>query len=299
MTVDLHRIVHERGGDLYSGGRAATIPGPGHSKGDRSLSLRLSEDGTRVIYHSFAGDLQHRDVMAYLGIEPGEVREATPADRAKERARREHERRILEAQNRTFCKSVWEGTEEIEGTPAEAYLYSRNLIAEGLPDLRYHPAAPRTKDQDREDAPKPHAAMVALVREASGAPTGLHVTFVTADGRKAFGDRSRLMFGNVAGAAVHLGSPVGGVLAVGEGIETCGAYANLKGVTTWPTLSTSGLRNFVVPSRVRKLVIASDGDKGGAEAAQALAQRACRFCDVEIDPAPDGQDWADVLGETA
>ncbi len=31
-------------------------PGPGHSAVDRSMSVRLSEDGTDIVVHSFAGD---------------------------------------------------------------------------------------------------------------------------------------------------------------------------------------------------------------------------------------------------
>lgn len=139
--------------------------------------------------------------------------------------------------------------------------------------------------------------MVALVRAADGAPMALHLTYILPDGSgKAFGSRSRLMFGAVGGHAVQL-APIGRArtLAVGEGIETSAAYGALKSIPAWATLSTAGLQGFVVPASVRKLIIAADGDKGGAKAAQALAERAARVCDVEIDPAPDGQDWADVL----
>ena len=85
------------------------------------------------------------------------------------------------------------------------------------------------------------------------------------------------------------------VLGVGEGIETCAAFAELHGVPTWAALSTSGLQGFVIPLGVRKLIIAADGDKGGMRAATDLAQRAKRSCDVEIHAAPEGIDWADVL----
>lgn len=294
--IDLRKIAAELGGDVYAGGNAATVPGPGHSKHDRSLSLRLSENGDRVIYHSFAGELRHRDVMAYLGLEEREARESTPADRAKERARREHERRVEEAKDREFCRGVWDATHDAAGSPVEAYLWSRGLVVDGVGDLRFHPAAPRSKEPDKEGAAPPHPAMVALARDVHGAPRGLHVTFIKPDGTgKAFGDRSRLMFGAMSGAALQLGRPMNGVLAVAEGIETAGAYATLHGVATWAALSTSGMQNFVPPKRLRRLIIAADGDRGGARAAQLLAERACAACDVEIHPAPDDQDWNDVL----
>ena len=42
------------GGEVYAGGRRASVPGPGHSTADRSVSLVL--EGERVLIHSFAGD---------------------------------------------------------------------------------------------------------------------------------------------------------------------------------------------------------------------------------------------------
>lgn len=295
--VDLRDIVRERGGELYAGGRKAVVPGPGHSRNDRSLSLSLGEGG-RVLFNSFAND-SVRDCMEYLGLEPGEGRQSTPAERARERALREHERRTAEAADLALCRTIWDGSQRLDGSPAETYLWSRKLLLEGVSDIAYHPAAPRWKwPKDGEPIPT-HPAMVAVVRDVRGAPKGLHLTFIKPDGSgKAFGDRSRLMFGPVGGHAVQIGRPADGVLAVGEGIETCGAYATLKGLACWPALSTAGVSSFVVPPRVRRLVIAADNDKGGMAAAVALAERAAKVCDVEIDPAPVGQDWAQVLEDS-
>ena len=293
--IDLRKIATDLGGDVYAGGNAATVPGPGHSKHDRSLSLRVSDDGQRVIYFSFAGKLDHREVMAYLGIDDRDARPATSFERQKAREQRERERRAEEARDLALCKSIWQDTEDLAGSPAEAYLWARGLIAEGVPDLRFHRSAPRGKAEDAQR----HPAMVALVREPSGAPRALHLTFIRPDGAgKAFGDRSRVMLGPVRGNAVHL-APAAPVMAVGEGIETCAAYTTMKGLPAWSALSTSGLRTFNPPPRLRRLIVCADGDKAGMDAAQELAQRVCRYCDVEIDPAPDGQDWADILKEQA
>jgi len=289
---DLRDVVREHGGELYAGGRAAVIPGPGHSPRDRSLSLRIAEDG-HIIFFSHAGD-SARDCMTYLGIE---ARHSDSRSSAEERARfarlREAERRRQEAADAAICDEIWAGTVPIEATPAEAYLWSRGLILE-TEEVRFHLAAPRTKDRDKVVPPCP--AMVALVRSHCGAPKALHLTYLTDAGGKAFGDRSRLMFGMTATHAVHL-AQIGParVLAVGEGLETCAAYSALKRAPCWSALSTAGLQAFFIPRGVRKLVVAADGDRPGMKAAQALAERASRVCDVEIDPAPDGQDWNDVL----
>lgn len=291
--IDLRDIVHRLGGDIYAGGRAASVPGPGHSKRDRSLSLRLSDDGARVLFHSFADD-PPRAVLAHLGIEAGRMNDVqTRSELARLRREREAEHRREERAARDFCAGVWGGTVPIEGTAAEGYLWSRALIIES-PDVRFHPAAPRTRDPTRDISPAP--AMVALSRSKDGAPAGIHVTYVRPDGTgKAFGQRSRLMFGHVAESAVRLGI-IGAdrVLAVGEGIETSAAYASLKGVPAWAALSTSNLKALHPPPGLKKLIIAADPDPGGMRAAERLAERAHRVCDVVIDAAPDGQDWADV-----
>lgn len=51
--MTLHAIVAALGGDLYQNGRRANVPGPGHSRRDRSVSLLLAEG--RVVVHGFGG----------------------------------------------------------------------------------------------------------------------------------------------------------------------------------------------------------------------------------------------------
>lgn len=290
--ADLTSIVERVGGQLYAGGTQAAVPGPGHSRRDRSLSLRLSDDGERVIFYSHAGD-SPREIMTYLGME---ARHSDGRSNREERARlekaREKERRKREAEDMAFCGAVWGGTIPLKDSPGAAYLWNRGLVADGAPPLRFHPAAPRAKTQDAGTSP----ALVALVSDFEGSARALHLTYVTADGAKAFGDRSRLMFGATAGCAIRL-SPVGRehTLAIAEGVETAASYELLKGVPTWSALSSSGISNFILPATVRNLIIAADGDRAGMSAALALAERLQRRCNVTIDPAPEGADWNDVL----
>lgn len=291
---DLYAIQRLHGGVVFGGGRRWLGPGPNHSKGDASLSLMLS-DGGRPIVHSFAGD-DFRDCLAHLGLST-DTPKATPAEVKAAKREREEQQRREQALSLEFCRAVWTGAVAIEGTPAESYLFSRGLIYEGG-DVRYHPAAPRGR---KEDAPPPHAAMVALVRNVAGEGCGLHLTYLTAKGAKAFGDRSRLMFGSPRGGAVRL-APIGsdGVVAVSEGLENAGAFTLLHRVPAWAALSTSGLKAFEPPPNVRRLLIAADADDKtgqGLASARSLAERMSRRCDVEIHAAPTGKDWADVLKE--
>lgn len=303
MSTTLHDYVRQHGGALSEGGRRATIPGPGHSKRDRSLSLYLTPEG-RVVFNDLSGAHSFREVADYLGLERSQ-RPLTDAERQEMRRRHDAEAQRLEAIKLAFCREVLEGAQPIAGTPVLPYLQSRGLVPP-TSDLWFHPEAPRAAPYNRmaddPPAPPPHPAMVCVSRDVRGRARGLHLTFLTDAGAKAFGDRSRLMLGPIAGSAFQ-SSPItpDGELGVGEGLETCGWFSVLHGVPTWATWSTSGLRNFVVPRRVRRLLIAADHDltsKGrnpGLEAAQALAEKASRQCAVEIRmPDTVGADWADV-----
>lgn len=299
---DLRAIVARTGGDLYAGGNAATIPAPGHSRKDRGLSLRVIRDGRgeRVIYHAFnAPDLKPGEVWAYLGLEPGQVREESPAERRK---RQEAERRER-ARKLEFCANVWRETVEAEGSPVATYLRGRGVAGPIPPALRFHPAAPLSYPWNAPEGREPQTApsMVAIATGEDGkAAAGLHITALTADGSgKAPMRNARRMFGELGGAVVVL-APFPGegeTLAIAEGIETALSYRDLSGAPTWAALSTSGLRRFMPPQGLKLLIVAADRDDGGegVEAAKACAERASRRCSTIIQAAPEGLDWNDVL----
>lgn len=293
---NLREIVARVGGDVYSNGNAATVPAPGHSRKDRGLSLRMV--GQRVVWWAFnSGELRDAEVRAYLGLEAGAVREETPPER---RERREAERRER-ARKLAFCASLWRETEPAEGSPVARYLRSRSL-AEAIPSaLRFHPSAPLGYPWNATDGkPTTHPAMVAIATGPDGrSAAGLHVTALLPDGSgKAPLRNARRMFGDMAGAVVQLAPlPCSGALAVAEGIETALAYRDLHGLPCWAALSTSGLRRFVPPRGVSRLVVAADSDDGGEglEAARACAERAASRCDATVHPATAGEDWNDTL----
>lgn len=290
-TPDLREIVSRLGGDLYNGGRAASVPGPGHSPRDRSLSLKLSEDG-RLLWCSHANDPAEA-VWRYLGLprDAGAHMDKREADRM--RLERQRQAKAESARKLAFCEKVWKATQDAEGSPVQSYLRNRGITGPVPKALRYHPAAP----MDYE-ARTTQPAMVAIVTGPDGKQAcGLHVTAILPDGSgKAPLANARRMFGDVAGGVVQLAPlPNGGELAIAEGIETALSYRDLTGTPAWAGLSTSGLARFTPPLGLKRLVIAADGDQAGLKAANDLAERASRRCECVVMPAPDGTDWNDAM----
>lgn len=295
MSAVLREIVSRTGGDIYAGGTRALIPGPGHSAKDRNLSLMMGAAG-RVIWWSHAGD-DASAVWAHLGLPDSGGRQMTPREAAKERGERKREADADRARKRRFCATIWAGTKPAAGSPVEAYLRGRGIGGRTPPVLRFHPAAP----WGYPDSAKPlrtFPAMVAIATAPDGrTAAGLHVTALKPDGSaKASLNNARLMYGDLAGAAVQLGPlPEAGELGLAEGIETALSHRDLTGVVTWAALSTAGLRRFAPPAGLSRLVIAADGDDAGLAAARDLAERSSRRCECVVTSAPHGSDWNDVL----
>lgn len=284
--MTLRDIASRHGGYVYAGGTRALVPGPGHSKGDRSVSLL--QVGDRVVVHSFAGD-SHEDVLAYLGLANGSP--LTPPERRRAQAEREAQQRASHDRAWRFCGDVWAATLPVVNTPAERYLASR-AVAYPAADLRYHRAAPTSYD-GRSCSP----ALVALARAPDGSPTAIQSTFIRRDGAgKAFGGASRLTFGPLSGGAVRLTEPRDGILAIAEGVETALSFTLLFGIPCWAALGTSGLVNFDPPRGLRRLYVAGDPGEGGVEAARRLGQRLSGQFEVVVSRPADGPgDWNDTL----
>jgi hypothetical protein len=244
-----------------------------------------------VIVHSFAGD----DVAAcltHLGVEGIRGRPMTSAEADRERQARSRQEFADRARKLEHCQRVWSEAVEVNGSLSATYLAGRSITGSLPGSLRFHGGAPRGYD-----APSFGPAMVAKVTDREGYQIGLHLTFLRPDGLgKADVERPKLMFGQVTGGAVRLhDGPVGGTLALAEGIESALSYSRLKGVLAWACLSAIGLERVDLPSNVRRVIVAADGDETGQRAARALRERLSRRCEVALDPAPTGRDWNDVL----
>ena len=141
--------------------------------------------------------------------------------------------------------------------------------------------------------------MLAMVTGPDGAPSILHRTYLTDDGRKALViEPRRLMSGSIAkGASIRL-SPTGDALGIAEGIETALSASALFGVPCWAAVSAGMLAAWQPPSEAKRIIIFADNDPNyaGQAAAYALAKRLGtdgRRVEVQI-PIKVGADWNDV-----
>lgn len=236
--MDARTAARALGGEV-AGRNTVRCPGPGHSRGDRSLAVRFT--GGDFVVHSFAGDDWRacRDhVKAALGItgdrpSPPEVPPAPRVAIDPERLKKSQE-----------AMSVWGRSILLDGTLVETYLHSRGLSYDG-DALRFWPGG---------------RAMVALITDAVTAePTGgIHRTFLDQNGRRL----EKKMLGRARGGVVRLSGDddVTGGLALAEGIETALAAPFTP---IWACLSAGTMKDFPVLPGVEALTIFADNDASG------------------------------------
>jgi putative DNA primase/helicase len=194
--------------------------------------------------------------------------------------------------SRERALSLWDGAESAIGSPADTYLAGR-----GLPELAHTDAL-----RFRSYCPHPSRhwlpAMLALVVDVTGAPIGIHRTYLQHDGRgKADVDPVKASLGPVWGGAIRLHS-IAAELVIGEGIESSASAGQLLGLPAWAAISAGNLAcGLVLPAEVRTVIIAVDADDAGDRAARAAALRwAMEGRKVRIvRPNAAGIDFNDVL----
>ncbi len=284
MVPDLRAVAQALDGQV-AGRDTVLAPGPGHSRRDRSLAVRLdpaAPDG--FLIHSHAGD-DWRDCRDYvrqrLGLpqwQPGDEQRRTipqkhvakwdlaAADEEIDQGR--HQFSEDELARIAAARRIWEEGEDPRGTPAEIYWRQGrklDLPAElAGPVLRFHPRCP-WRDENTGNTDRVPALIVPFRSIDDDAVTGIHRIALTAAGAKI----GRRMLGIVHRCAVKLG-PAGDTLAVGEGVETAMAAHMLGFAPAWALGSVGAITFFPLVDGVKELVIL--GERGDASA------RAVKFC---------------------
>jgi putative DNA primase/helicase len=269
MRLDPRTVARVLGGNVS--GPNVVAPGPGHSRADRSLSIKIdpaAPDG--FILHSFAGDspIACRDyARAALGLGARERRRkqalrsgswpstVAPHDDAAKRL--------------ALALRIWNEAHDPRGTVVANYLASRGLTLTGdvaADVIRFHPKSKLDET--------PTGVMVALFRDVTtNEPCGIHRTFLDGAGRKL----ARKMLGRCKHAAVKLDADENATLGliIGEGIESCLA-ARLAGFrAVWALGSAGAIAGFPVLPGIEAITILGEIGDGGANnrAAQACAAR--------------------------
>lgn len=273
-------------------GSYGTARCPVHDDHRPSLSIRDGDDD--VIAKCHAG-CDWRDIKAALrdqGLLPDW--RGSPVNvlvNPEQIAKREAGRRAEELSRIKYAQEIWRTAIDASGTLVETYLRSRAITASPPQSLRFIPYLKHA--HTGLELP----AMVAAVRSPEGEITGIHRTFLRADGQtKAPVTGNKMMLGKCGGGAVRF-AKAGTRLGVGEGIETCLSVAQAcPDLTVWACLSTSGLKAVILPEYVHEVVILADADEPGEKAAQETARRFVRDGKVAKIARPSiGKDWNDTL----
>lgn len=267
-----------------------------HEDGHPSLRLRDGERG-RLLVRCEAG-CDAGDVLAHLrrrGFLDG-TSEADDEQQLKkmERRRREHDRRGREA----YAREIWHASAAAPGTLVEVYLRGRAITLAAPPTLRYHSGLKHTSTG------LIFPAMVAAVQAPDRRITGIHRTYLKADGSdKGAVSEAKLSLGTIARGAVRLAA-ADRELAVGEGIETTFSFMQEHCIPGWAALSTSGMQSIVLPplplAEIVYICTDLDRNHAGEKAAEAAADRfVAEGRKVKIATPVAGKDMNDALREVA
>lgn len=254
-ALDPRNFAYMLGGDV-TGRDSVSVPGPNHSKLDRSLSIRLNAraPGGFVVY-SHAGDdpIVCRDyVRERLGLD-----QWTPGakDRRPQFSVSDAGPDLKKERNKQFALRIWEQSVSPIGTIVEHYLREHRGL--DLPSdvagsvIRFHGSLyvdPQTR----------LPGMVCLLRNIeTDEPTGIHRTYLDRQtGQKV----DRKMFGIAKGAAIKFDPASLDTLTIGEGVETVLSARALGYTPAWALGSSGAIKSFPVLKRPSELTILEEND---------------------------------------
>lgn len=201
-----------------------------------------------------------------------------------------------ESSTADLARRLWAEAVPPAGTLVETYLASRGLTLPDDAPLRFHPNCPRAAER--------WPAMLAQMTDPeTGAPCGVHRTFLARDGAGKAPGNAKMMAGNAGIIRLVPDEEVAGGLGIAEGIETALSVMQEFGWSpVWAATSAGGISRFPVLAGIEALTIFADADDNGAgmKAAEACGERwADAGREVTIASAPTGSDFADLRGIAA
>lgn len=270
MSFSLREIAAALGGEVTRG--SVSAPGPGHSRRDRSLSIRPSVNSPEgFLVFSHAGD-DFRECRDYVRLRLGlradswKEREWQPArGGASAAASKQDEIQVDDTKARIArARAIWDEGRDPRGTIAEFYLAGRGLELDGVVSgaaIRFHPACP-WKEQGATTTLRVPCMLGAMRRIDTDEITAVHRTRLSPDGQKL----GRMMLGPAAGTAIKLdpNEAVEYGLAVGEGIETTMAGRLLGFRPAWAAATAGGIARLPVMNGIDALTLLTERDETGA-----------------------------------
>lgn len=268
IALDPQTVAGILGGEVINC-NCINVPGPGHSKSDRSLSIRIDRHG-QLIVHSHAGD-DWKKCKDY-------VRERLGLGRW-ERVRKDHQAQfraissgvdLEKEKKKKIALRVWSEAVNPIGSMVEFYLREHrslaltNDIAHNV--VRFHASLHFGAFSHRP-------GMVCLLRDiVTNEPCGIHRTFLNPEtGQKI----DRRMLGIAKRAAIKLDAheSISANLTIGEGFETALA-ARLAGLNAvWSVGSKSGVGSFPILHSLKELTLLQENDAPSAQAVKKCAER--------------------------
>jgi DNA primase len=193
------------------------------------------------------------------------------------------------------ARKIWVDSGPIIGTPAEAYLASRALRLENLPD----PLNLRFARLSFDGSLDLHPTLVAPIVTIDGQFAGIQRTFLTDDGQKLDQHNSKRSLGALKGNAIHIADE----LAEYEHVYICEGFEDglsLSRIHGHPVLVSAGagmMASLKLPKSCKVVSIACDNDNTGIKAAEhAAAVFGTRGLKVFIErPHWNHKDWNDYL----
>jgi hypothetical protein len=283
--MNLRSVALALGGEIS--GRQVIAPGPGHSRQDRSLSIRLdasAPDGFLV--HSFAGDpwQECRDhVRQKLGLpawEPGDEQNRTIPNKHVDK----WDFAAVEAEMLDMTRSdddlvrirsaleIWNAASESPDQRAIDSLASRSLDPpQDLfgPQLRYHGQCP-FRDENTGQILRVPCLIAAFRSIADDTITGIHR--IRVDQPERWPKTSRMMLGVIKHSAIKLGA-AGARLAIGEGLETCLAAMQAGIDPAWALGSVGNISFFPVIDGVQEIRILCETGEASRRAFKMCGRR--------------------------
>jgi hypothetical protein len=271
-------------------GSGVNCPGPGHGAKDRSLSVSPSATApSGFLVHSFAGDdpivcLDY--VRAKLGLPAFAPQKSATGARHGAAGHRDSGGPAKAADNAAKAAWLWSRREPIsESCPAALYLRRTR---------RYHGPIPSTLGYLPPNGKHP-AAMIAAFGFCEGPEpgvivppanvTGVHITRLTPDGRKAPEDKPKIMLGPMSGLPIVLAPVNDGLgLAITEGIEDGLSVFEETGLGVWAAGSAGNMSKIAAALRsyVECATIFAHRDEGMRFAKEAARLIAAMGVEVHI-----------------